>query len=854
MIDPVNLTDYLIVNCYGGTWDWPHNNWYAAREKTPNGRYGWYMWDAEGGLGHNRNVNYNTITSDLETNGGDSARFYRALLANPEYRILFADRIQQHFFGDGGLVQTNVVALHDELKNTFQPIIETIRPGTDFNNRIEAYIAARRPIILQQFQDAGLWPTLAAPSFPTPSGAVSNGFAAAITHTNPVGNIYYTLDGSDPRAVGGAIQGQAYTNPIPIDRSRDLLARTYDGTNWSPIVQATYLSDLPPIVITEIMYHSPNESTLEYIELQNIGSAPVELGSLSISGGITFDFSLAPITSLAPGAYLVLVNDLSLFEARYDSAALDIGIYSGRLNNDGEDLTLSHQTFGVIQSFTFNDGWYDQTDGQGFSLNIRNPQAHPDLWKQQSGWRPSDAYYGTPGAPEPGALPLPGSVIVNEILTHTDASPIGDWVELYNTTTNAINLGGWYLSDSQNLLTKFKIPAGTIIQPQSFQVFDATNHFRSGLADTPFGLSELGERVVLTSYTNTTGLVTGYSLNQSFDAAAKETTFGRHLRSDGKTDFVALHSPTKGDTNAAPFIGPVVINEVMYHPLPGQAEYIKLYNVTGTAIDLGDWAFRDAIEYTFPTGEVIGAHACLFLTPTNEAAFRALYQLDLAIPVIGNITNNLNNSGDDLQLYRPGEPETNNVTPMILVDRVDYEETAPWPIAADGYGPSLYKVRAGLYGNDPGNWITGSTNGTPDRCIMYDSDGDALPDTWESRFAHNPLEPGDAQSDLDADQLSAWAEYIAGTAPDDPLDRLALSISNHLQKAHIHFPARETHSNEYGQVSRFYAIDVHTNWPHGNWEPLPGFSNIPGQDQQVEHTEPDTNARKAYRLRTWLSN
>jgi hypothetical protein len=43
-----------------------------------------------------------------------------------------------------------------------------------------------------------------------------------------------------------------------------------------------------------------------------------------------------------------------------------------------------------------------------------------------------------------------------------------DWIELYNTTIEDIDLGGYYLSDRKNNPTKWSFPAGLIIAPHSF--------------------------------------------------------------------------------------------------------------------------------------------------------------------------------------------------------------------------------------------------------------------------------------------------------------------------------------------------------------------------------------------------
>jgi len=44
------------------------------------------------------------------------------------------------------------------------------------------------------------------------------------------------------------------------------------------------------------------------------------------------------------------------------------------------------------------------------------------------------------------------------------------------------------------------------------------------------------------------------------------------------------------------------------------------------------------------------------------------------------------------------------LVPQILADRVKYHAAAPWPIAADGIGPSLQRLNSAAYGNDPANW------------------------------------------------------------------------------------------------------------------------------------------------------
>ena len=50
-----------------------------------------------------------------------------------------------------------------------------------------------------------------------------------------------------------------------------------------------------------------------------------------------------------------------------------------------------------------------------------------------------------------------------------------DWIEIYNPTDTILNLDGWYLTDNDANLTKWKFPNGVEIEPGKFLIVFASD-------------------------------------------------------------------------------------------------------------------------------------------------------------------------------------------------------------------------------------------------------------------------------------------------------------------------------------------------------------------------------------------
>ena len=196
LLDVDNFIDYIMLNVYANTGDWPHNNWRAARERVPGAKWRFIVWDAEWSFGNNgRSVTGNNLTSGPLAGDSDIARFYRSLQKNPEFRMRFADRVQIHYFNGGALTDENVLRRFLEMKEELSGVIRNM------NTTVErTWVSRRRNIVMNQMSTQKIQASYNAPQFVQDGGVVPTGYRLKITA--PEGEIYYTLNGTDPRRPG----------------------------------------------------------------------------------------------------------------------------------------------------------------------------------------------------------------------------------------------------------------------------------------------------------------------------------------------------------------------------------------------------------------------------------------------------------------------------------------------------------------------------------------------------------------------------------------------------------------------------------------------------------------------------
>ena len=420
-------------------------------------------------------------------------QLWQALRQNQDFMTLFADRVYKHLFHDGALSDATAQQRWLELNEFVREAIvaesarwgdslESLRHPTrtrdvDWQREVDAILGlidGNDDVFISALRREGYYPETEPPEFNQHGGVVPSQFPLAIASSNAGGIVYLTTDGSDPRAPGGGVADTAvaYGGPISLTENRIVTARVRQDGEWSALSQAEFLlaSELP-LRVTEMNFdpHAANlvpglgeeESAKEpfrVLELRNVGGDSIDLAGVRLVQQIVrgdtqgIEFTFAP-QSLAPGEHVVVVSDRSTFQSRYGTAIRmaagengsggDPSEYGGKLANSGEQLTLIDAGGRIIQRFQYAATASGQPAPRAGAARWKS-WTHPETMAILETGEPA-----TSSAVHPGAAPPldDGPVVLNEILAHPEAGD-ADWIELRNTTGQAVNIGHWYLANS----------------------------------------------------------------------------------------------------------------------------------------------------------------------------------------------------------------------------------------------------------------------------------------------------------------------------------------------------------------------------------------------------------------------
>ncbi|MBD3167975.1 MAG: T9SS type A sorting domain-containing protein [candidate division Zixibacteria bacterium] len=212
-----------------------------------------------------------------------------------------------------------------------------------------------------------------------------------------------------------------------------------------------------------------------------------------------------------------------------------------------------------------------------------------------------------------------------------------------------------------------------------------------------------------------------------------------------------LLSPgTPGAVNSTPEL---VINEIMYNPDHGNDdyyEYLEIYNIEPTMVNLNNVVVSNAIDYTFGAGTYIVSGGYTVLCQ-NVDSVTTFYAIDTSL--VYEFSGQLNNSGESIVITSANGFE---------IDSVYYwDGDYDWPVEPDGNGPSAELLSPDLDNNLGTNWaasVTPDSLGTPKAQNSVYSSGNQPPTI--ANLMNTPATPGVGQSAL----ISATITDLALTA------------------------------------------------------------------------------------------
>jgi len=427
------------------------------------------------------------------------------------------------------------------------------------------------------------------------------------------------------------------------------------------------------VIISEIMADpSPAVGlpSTEFIELRNTSSRAINLNGWQIAdAGNTAVITIHFI--LQPDSMVIICANTAMSALAAFGAVAGVSNFPS-LDNEGDLLYLRSKEGNIIHAVNYSAAWYKNAvkSQGGWSLEIIDPA---NACGGAANWAASiNPQGGTPGRKN-----------------SVDGS---------NTDLQPPVLLQAFAADSVHVLLTFDEPLDSL---QAAGVIHYSINYNIG---TPVSATTVGPLF------NTVSLVTAVPL-------ATNTVYA--ITATGITDcsgnsIGADHTVKLGRTAVAG-AGAIVINEILFNPVPGGADYVEIYNRSNTIIDLKECylAGRSANGVIGPVKQISPVNRVIFpgeyrVITEDPAAVQQQYLAKdpSALTTIAVMPSLPDDKGNLLLLNTQGK----------IIDELSYDAHWHFKLIVNAQGVSLERIDYNQPTQNPSNWHSAATSagyGTP---------------------------------------------------------------------------------------------------------------------------------------------
>jgi len=448
--------------------------------------------------------------------------------------------------------------------------------------------------------------------------------------------------------------------------------RDDDSTNNTQAFSFAVGVERHSIVINEIMYAPPGNMP-EWIEFYNASSSAIDIGGWKISD--TNVKSRAVLVNsrciVQPGAYFVAASDSTLRNYFSISSQVFVASFSA-LNNTTPDAVVLYDNRGIMMDSV----WYKPSWGGTNGMSLERIDYFSSS-VDSANWKSSQ--------PTPGIENTSAKKIFDLAVTSASAAMLDGGIHVMAVIRNM----------GRNLASGFCIRF----------YYDANG-------DSAASRGELIQSI------NAGALLPGDSMTAQCDWRATihgiipiicAVDFSRDQRSSNNSFVVRAANKFEPQS--------VVINEIMYDPLPNRSEFIELFNRSADTVSLQGWTMMNAPSSSGRRTTIRISDSPLLLPPNDYAVIGADSTLIVQFPfllhlpagklIIVNKDLSLNNSGDDIVLADMTNTQ---------IDSVRYSPSWHNPaLNTPTTGKSLERVNPAIGSNDRRNWSSSIApgGGTP---------------------------------------------------------------------------------------------------------------------------------------------